>query len=168
MSRKVEQVIPIGEQNILENGLVVGLIDAVHDDGSVFVSLPGSSQRIRARTTFQLSEFRDDPEQLVGCDVLLSVAGFRCKKAIIVGLLNDTLWSTVDKQASSGAAGDGKIDVKVDGKSITFNAEKEIVLTCGRSSIALKRDGKIIIKGMRVTTRAAKSNKIKGASVNIN
>ena len=168
MSQKAEHVIPLREQNGTKNELVVGLIDAIDEDGSVFVLPPGTDKRIRARTAIQLNHFKDAPEQLVGCDALLSVWGANWESAIIVGLVSDTLWSTVDLKASMNSVRDEKIDIRSDGRYVTIDSEKEIALTCGKSSIVLKRDGTVVIKGIRVTSRAAKTNRIKGASVNIN
>ncbi len=168
MTRRTEQVVAISEQGISENGLVVAVIDSVEEDGSAFVFLPGFKSRIKARTAVQLSQYRDDPDQLIGRVVLVSVVDHTLEDVIIVGLISDTLWSTQNLEASFETVQDSSLDVKADGRSVIINAEKEIVLRCGRSSIELKRDGKVVVKGMRVTTRAAKSNKIKGASVNIN
>lgn len=60
------------------------------------------------------------------------------------------------------------IDIKVDGRHININAKEEVVLECGKSSIRLKRDGKIIIKGTEIISRSSGSHKIKGGTVNIN
>ena len=44
----------------------------------------------------------------------------------------------------------------------------EIVLRCGESSITLRRNGQVIIRGTYVETRSAGVNRIKGGSVRIN
>ena len=46
--------------------------------------------------------------------------------------------------------------------------EKEIVLECGEGSITIRKDGKIVIKGTHLLSRAAGVNRIKGGQVNIN
>lgn len=168
MTRRTEQVVAISEQGTSENSLVVAVIDSVEEDGSAFVFLPGFESRIKARTAVQLSQYRDDPDQLIGRVVLVSVVDYTLEDVIIVGLISDTLWPTNRLETSFETVQDSSIDVKADGRSVIINAEKEIVLRCGRSSIELRSDGKVVVKGMRVTTRAAKTNKIKGASVNIN
>jgi len=53
-------------------------------------------------------------------------------------------------------------------KKIVLQGDDEIALKCGESKLVLKRDGTVIIKGVRVTNRARKTQKIKGASVHIN
>jgi hypothetical protein len=56
----------------------------------------------------------------------------------------------------------------IDGKKIVFDAKEEIVLRCGKSSVTLKKDGKIVILGAELVSRASGANKIKGATVKIN
>ena len=59
-------------------------------------------------------------------------------------------------------------DITVDGERIVFDAKKEIELRCGKSSLIMKNDGKIVIKGTQLVSRASGVNKIKGAAVKIN
>jgi hypothetical protein len=59
-------------------------------------------------------------------------------------------------------------DIVLDGERLLLKGEKEIVLRCGDGSITLKADGKIILKGKELVSRASKTNRIKGSSVNIN
>jgi hypothetical protein len=49
-----------------------------------------------------------------------------------------------------------------------LEAQEEIVLKCGEGSITLRKDGKIIIKGTHLLSRASGPNRIKGGSVQIN
>jgi hypothetical protein len=59
-------------------------------------------------------------------------------------------------------------DISLDGERIIFDAKKEIVLRCGEGSVKIRQDGKIIVKGTNIVSRAKATNKIKGAAVNIN
>jgi hypothetical protein len=58
--------------------------------------------------------------------------------------------------------------VKVDGERLEISARDEIVLRCGESSITLRRNGRVVIKGAYVETRARGTNRIKGGNVLIN
>jgi hypothetical protein len=62
------------------------------------------------------------------------------------------------------------VEATVDGKLrvIEIEGEEEIVLRCGEASITLRRNGKIVIRGSYVETRASGTNRIKGGSVQIN
>jgi hypothetical protein len=57
---------------------------------------------------------------------------------------------------------------QIDARYIRIEGRDEIQLSCGDSSIALKKDGQVIIKGDRISTRARRLNRIKGANVRIN
>jgi hypothetical protein len=52
--------------------------------------------------------------------------------------------------------------------NLVVEAKKRLDLICGQSSIVLRRDGKLVVKGVDVVSRAKRNNKIKGGSVNIN
>lgn len=56
----------------------------------------------------------------------------------------------------------------VDGKRLILTGEEEIELRCGEASISLKKNGKLVIRGTYVETRAKGTNRIKGGSVQIN
>jgi hypothetical protein len=56
----------------------------------------------------------------------------------------------------------------VDGKRIVISAQNEIVLKCGMSSLVLRRDVKVVIKGKRLVSRAKETNRIRGGAVHIN
>jgi hypothetical protein len=61
-----------------------------------------------------------------------------------------------------------RIEAIVDGKRVVIDGLDEIVIRCGKSSITLRRNGRIIIRGTYVETRAEGVNRIKGGSVQIN
>lgn len=106
----------------------------------------------------------DDPSLLSGNNVILFLGA---DTPIIMGFVADTLQS--EYSASSGLLGDVLTSsLHVDGKKINLQAQNEIVLKCGKSSLSLSRNGKVTIKGTNVTTRSSGSNKIKGASVQVN
>jgi hypothetical protein len=59
-------------------------------------------------------------------------------------------------------------DALVDGKRVVIEAADEIVLRCGKASITLRRNGRVVIRGVYVETRAEGVNRVKGGSVQIN
>jgi hypothetical protein len=60
------------------------------------------------------------------------------------------------------------LEARLDGRRVVLDARDEIVLRCGDASITLRRDGKLLIKGAYVETRAKGVNRIKGGAVKIN
>jgi hypothetical protein len=63
---------------------------------------------------------------------------------------------------------DDTLEARVDGRRVELDARDEIVLRCGEASITLRRNGRVVIRGVHVETRAAGVNRIKGGSVAIN
>jgi len=56
----------------------------------------------------------------------------------------------------------------IDGKRIVMEAEQEIVLRCGKGSITIRADGKVVVRGTRLLSRSSGVNRIKGGTVLIN
>jgi len=55
-----------------------------------------------------------------------------------------------------------------DGAVLTLRAVRRIELVCGKASIVLCADGKVVLKGANLISRSSGPNKIRGASVDIN
>ncbi|HKM56274.1 MAG TPA: hypothetical protein VJY33_22910, partial [Isosphaeraceae bacterium] len=51
---------------------------------------------------------------------------------------------------------------------LIFEAKQSLTLKCGEGSITLRGDGKILIKGKDLVSRAQRMNRIKGGAVAIN
>jgi hypothetical protein len=74
-------------------------------------------------------------------------------------LLDELLEARVPRQ---------EVEARVDGKRVVIEGQDEVVLSCGKASITLRRNGKVIIKGVQLESSAAGVNRIKGGSVQIN
>jgi hypothetical protein len=119
---------------------------------------------IAARTTVSLDAqtVRDAIEN--DQEVLLVFEAERSDRPIIVGLLRDC----ANRKAAPAPVRSRELTAKVDGRHVKIEAKEQITLQCGQGSITLKRDGKIVVRGTQIVTRASGANKIKGASVRIN
>jgi hypothetical protein len=62
----------------------------------------------------------------------------------------------------------GQIEVDADGKRLIVSAEERIVLRCGKASITLTKEGKILVQGAYVSNQSSGVLRIKGGSVQIN
>jgi hypothetical protein len=116
-----------------------------------------AGERLVARTTVPLER------RHVGCSVLVLCENGNVRLPIVVGI--------VQPQAlppASTLTGDRKVVIQSDGDCHVIDAERQIVLRCGESSITLTRAGKVIIKGKYILSRSSGYNKIKGAAVDIN
>jgi len=61
-----------------------------------------------------------------------------------------------------------KVEVQVDKKRLELEAQDEIVLRCGKASITLRRNGRVVIRGAYLESRSDGTNRIKGGNVQIN
>jgi hypothetical protein len=59
-----------------------------------------------------------------------------------------------------------RIDVR--SKTVSIEAREELQIRCGAAALILHKDGKLLLRGERITSRARITNKIKGGSVQIN
>jgi hypothetical protein len=57
---------------------------------------------------------------------------------------------------------------KVDGKRVLIEGREEVVLKCGKATLTLRRDGKVVLRGVNVTTQADGVHKVRGGKVEIN
>ena len=60
------------------------------------------------------------------------------------------------------------LQADVDGQRVQVTAQKEIVLSCGKASITLRANGRVIIKGTQIESYSEGTNRIKGGQVRIN
>jgi uncharacterized protein DUF6484 len=62
----------------------------------------------------------------------------------------------------------GHVEVEVDGQRLVLSAKEQIVLRCGKASITLTKEGKLILRGEYVSSQSSGVLRIKGGSVQIN
>jgi hypothetical protein len=132
-------------------GVLIGLIDGTRP----LVSLAGSpnAQWIRARTLVQLGP------QDIGCLVGILFEGGNPDLPLIVGCI-------AGEQARDRT--EPLTDVQLDGQRVVLRATQSLVLRCGQSSITLKEDGAIEIRGVNLASRALRRNRIFGGSIDLN
>ncbi|CAL8480014.1 DUF6484 domain-containing protein [Caballeronia sp. S22] len=141
-------------------GFVVGELIGIKDDGMtpiVFIEAhPGAA--LSARTIVDLCGAH------IGAKVAIMFENADPCKPVVVGLIRAPLRPGA-LRADTGAA---EIQLEADGVRLVVAAKERIVLRCGAASITLTHAGKVLIEGEYVLTRSRGSNRIKGASVEIN
>lgn len=60
------------------------------------------------------------------------------------------------------------VEITLDGHSVVVGAKQQLSLQCGKASITLDADGRVVIKGAQILTQASGSNRIRGASIQLN
>jgi hypothetical protein len=148
--------------NAMQMGVLVGLDAQARP--LVTVGRSGVRHPVVARSTIARPADWDEASAL---PVLLMLEEGDPTRPIIVGLVSDAFAVTpsapplLDLALRPTAA-------SLDGKRLQFEASEEVVLKCGKGSITLQANGRVVIKGTELVSRASGSNKIRGASVNIN
>lgn len=141
------------------DGARVGRVTDVDESGQAFVDFPGSTLGpvpARHASSVKLASLRKAAAH--NHAVILLFEENDPHRPIVLDILPQPA-DTAPVKAD---------EVLVDGRRITLEAEDEVVIKCGRGSITLRKDGKIVIKGTHIVSRSAGPHKIKGASVNIN
>lgn len=144
------------------NGVVIGSLSAIGEDGALMVHYPGipANEPVAAISTEPLSA------EAVGHEIALGFVNGDPLKPIVLGRIQTA--QSVSQLTSSQDENAQNVDVKLDGESLTLSADREIVLKCGKSSITLTQAGKVIIKGAYLSNHSTGVNRIKGGSVQIN
>ena len=142
----------------------IGQIVDITDDYRAKIDYPGNPLgTVIARSVIQ-AEICED---LLHARVMLIFENGDPALPIIAGLVHESIFAPSIHEIFD-VPGTKRHEVVLDGKRVVLDADKEIVLRCGKSSITLRADGKIIVKGKNLVSRASESNKVRGASVNIN
>ena len=55
-----------------------------------------------------------------------------------------------------------------DGKRLVLEAGEELTIRCGEATIAIRKSGKILIKGVEIVSHARGRNRIRGGSIQMN
>jgi hypothetical protein len=161
----VEKISQIPTTQDLE-GVQTGKIIKIDQEGAVFIDFLGNRKgplqaRITAAAADSITQRLDDSD----VQVLIAFEENDIHRPVII----DVICDRIEPAASPATMDRNNLDaVKIDGETLTFDAKKEIVLRCGKSSITLTRAGKILIRGAYLLNRSSGVNSIKGGSVQIN
>jgi hypothetical protein len=147
----------------------VGRIIEVAADGRPKVQFDGAPGPVFARVAVALTAM-DPPAASTDVPVLLIFENGNPQLPIIIGLMRDTL------AAAAALPPRGRIDVpgergksfELNGRTLLFEGQDEIVLRCGLGSLTIRANGQVIVKGTKLMSKASETNKIRGASVLIN
>jgi hypothetical protein len=140
------------------DGVVVGSLVGFADSGATpLVVYPGqpTTAALPARATLDLHA----PH--IGRQAVLMFEEGDPYRPIVVGCLHD---------AAARALPDvpGQLELDADGRRLVVSAKDQIVLRCGKASITLTKEGKVILQGVYVSGHSSGVLRIKGGSVQIN
>lgn len=128
----------------------------------VLVTAASSAQAAPARllTTVRAEDLFDAGG--VGREVLVMFDGGRADRPIIIGVLQS------EGEAALATTPASRNSPQSPEERLLIEAVTELVLKCGAGSITLRRDGKIVLRGTHLLSRASGPIRIKGGHVEIN
>ncbi len=148
--------------------VVVGQLTAIDEHGVAWVDFSGNALGpLAARWVGPV----DAAQVEVGMAVALAFDLGDRAAPLILGCVSDRLPAAAPSPLAAAQRNRGTRapqQLEVDGETVHVHAERSLSLSCGRASIVLREDGKVIIKGGEIVSRASGTHKIKGGLVNIN
>jgi hypothetical protein len=142
------------------HGIRIGRLVGFAEEGAVaLITYPGqpAAAALPARALIDLHAAHFDR------DLALMFEDADPNRPVVVGCLRDT--GTNARQHPDPG---GQVEVDADGQRLVVTAKDQIVLRCGKASITLTKEGKLILQGAYVTTQSSGVLRIQGGSVQIN
>jgi hypothetical protein len=137
-------------------GARTGRLVRIDVEGRCYVDFPGNAAgpvaAKLALTDTATAELLSYPR---GTEVLLVFEDNDFTRPVIIGRVRDRLPQT-------------GIEIHIRGRRFAVETDEEIELRCGDAKLRISRDGKVVVLGNEVVSRARRENKIRGGTVNIN
>lgn len=145
----------------------VGRVVALSPTGQAMVDFPGNAGGAVVARSIVTLQHTSMSVPIPLPQVLLVFDENDISRPVIVGIVRDAFINqapavaeTVTQQTRSQQPADDRVR--------TFVAKDRLEFRCGKSSIELRNDGKVLIRGTQIVSRASRTNRIKGGSVAIN
>lgn len=136
------------------NGVVIGFISHLNDQGLPCVAIPGSAdEALPARSLCAISAEHRGQQ----CALLFENGDPRAP--LILGLLQHPVLSLQGDIEQAQQYADGELHL---------HARHAIELHCGEASFRMSADGRIELRGSTLVSHATGLNRIRGASVKLN
>ncbi|MCF6336671.1 MAG: DUF6484 domain-containing protein [Gammaproteobacteria bacterium] len=156
--------------HILPGEIVIGTMTGINEQGQPLIDFPDNTagHTLAAITTLDLTQ------QHTGRQVALLFANGNMYTPVVIGLIHSPLQDMLERFNPSQTDNNNQEseikvdDIHIDGKKLIIEAKEEIVLQCGKSSIMLNKEGKISLRGTKISTRSTGTTRIMGASVHLN
>lgn len=150
-----------------------GFITGLDDNGMVLVQVENIES---SRSCFLLQKNSSDNDFICVGDKVLFALFDNDQNGYILGIIKTNKTETIKESKTLNYPGDkvevevpGRLEkVNINGKRISIEAEEELTIKCGKGSILIDKQGKIVVRGTNLISRSSGNHKIKGASVSIN
>ncbi|MCA9199230.1 MAG: hypothetical protein KDA87_16910 [Planctomycetales bacterium] len=140
--------------------LVIGTLVGISASGVPLVEFPGNHAGPQeAMTAVQLT-CEDEARTHVGREVMLHLEA-EGDRIVLMSFLHERI--VADRQDSTGSQSGSQKS-----KSLHLEADSELQLTCGKSSLVMKKNGKVLLKGIDIVSHAENRQRIVGGEIKIN
>jgi len=138
---------------VQRNLMVRGNVLAIHSDGSILV---GCEDERPGGLPCHILQTSAGPGLClaVGDRVLVWLPEDEGERGVVLGRIGPSQAPAVQEQETP--------------EELVIEAKESLTFKCGEGSITLRKDGKILIKGKDLVSRAQRMNRIKGGAVAIN
>lgn len=143
----------------------VGRLVAVDERGLAWVDFEDGGRPQAATVAFTAS--REQLEHVM--EVKAPVVAYEDEGGLqLVAVVGVALAAPTSPKANGPTLSSPVLEADVDGQRVRVQAEHEVVIACGKASITLRANGRVIIKGTHVESNSEGTNRIKGGQVRIN
>jgi uncharacterized protein DUF6484 len=140
------------------DGVVVGRLVGFADHGITPLVTCGGPTNESARPARTIVDLHASH---LGRDVVLAFERGDRRRPIVIGCVRGPADSDLPTVP-------GQVTVEADGERLVVSARDQIVLRCGKASLTLSADGKIVARGTHLVSHASGVNRIRGGSVQVN
>ncbi len=133
----------------------LGRLVGVGTEGQPWIDLPTQGRAgVAARTTVPLGA------SLIGRELVVSFLDGRADQPVVTGV--------VRAPGDPATVAPASLDAVVDGERVVLTGRREVVLRCGKASLALSADGRVVIEGANLLATSSGLHRIRGGAVQIN
>ena len=157
-----------GREDGASGGLRLGRIVAVDNDCHILVEFDGSTGPTAARLAIAVDRQRLERARVKREVTVLGFEGGDPRRPIVLGLVPLPEPGALAAPVPANPTAREVIQADVDGRRVRIEGQDEIVFQCGKASVTLRRNGKVVIRGTYVETQSEGTNRIKGGQVQIN
>ena len=159
----LDQLLSNSRHGAAEHEPLIGHLEGIDGDGRLLFRLDGSTdQPVPIAIGIELPDGQLVRAAREGRRALVVRTGGLNPRLVLTGLLRERV------SMSARDAGAGQLEVLVDGETIRLEAKEKILLRCGKASLELRQDGRVVISGVYVIAKSRGPVKLKGATIALN
>jgi hypothetical protein len=153
---------PANEDNPASGSMLIGHLSGIDDSGRMLFRPEGETESIRVAIGVAASDGALVRAARLQQRAVVQRISERPERYLLTGLVRERIAS------ETRDADPGKLEVSLDGETVALSATHRIELRCGKASLTLTKDGRVVLKGAHVVSRSTGPNKVKGASIALN